>query len=52
MENRFLELMRKSEQAALCARNAETNWAWQYWQKVSDDLKEQAYSLPLDNLCK
>lgn len=52
MENRFTELMRKSEQAQLTAAKAETNWAWQYWQKVADALKEEAYNLPLDELEK
>ena len=50
MENRYQELMFKSELAAQTARNCETNWGWQYWQNVSDKLKNEALSLPLEEL--
>ena len=49
--NRFEELMFKSELAEQTARKAETNWAWQFWQKVADKLKEMALALPLEELC-
>ena len=48
--NRYEELMFKSELAAQTAKKAETNWAWQYWQNVSDVLKNEALSLPLEEL--
>ena len=48
--NRYEELMFKSELAAQTARNCETNWGWQYWQTVSDKLKNEALSLPLEEL--
>ena len=48
--NRFEELMFKSELAEQTARNAESNWAWQYWQGVADKLKEEAYAIPLEEL--
>ena len=50
MENRYEELMFKSELAEQTARNCETNWGWQYWQNVSDKLKNEALSLPLEEL--
>lgn len=50
MKNRYEELMFKSELAAQTARNCETNWGWQYWQTVSDKLKNEALSLPLEEL--
>ena len=52
MENRYQELMFKSELAAQTARNCETNWGWQYWQGVSDKLKEEALSLPLEEIAQ
>ena len=50
--NRFEELMFKAEQAELTARKAESNWAWQYWHGVSDKLKEEALSLPLEEIAQ
>ena len=47
MENRYQELMFKSELAEQTARNCETNWGWQYWQ-----LKEEALSLPLEEIAQ
>ena len=52
MENRYQELMFKSELAEQTARNCETNWGWQYWQGVSDKLKEEALSLPLEEIAQ
>jgi hypothetical protein len=52
MENRYQELMFKSELAAQTASKCETNWGWQYWQNVSDELKEQALSLPLEEIAQ
>ncbi len=52
MENRYQELMFKSELAEQTARNCETNWGWQYWQGVADKLKEEAYALPLEELAQ
>lgn len=52
MENRYQELMLKSELAELNARKCETNWGWQYWQKVADRLKEEALSLPLEEIAQ
>ena len=49
--NRFEELMFKSELAEQTARNAESNWAWQYWLGVADTLKEEALALPLEEIC-
>ena len=49
--NRYEELMFKSEMARQTAQNAETNWAWQYWNNVADKLKEEALALPLEELC-
>lgn len=40
--NRYQELMYKSELAAQTARNCETNWGWQYWSNVSEYLKNLA----------
>ena len=51
MENRYQELMFKSELAEQNARKAESNWAWQYWQGVADKLKEEALALPLEEIC-
>ena len=48
--NRYEELIYKSEMAQQTAMKAETNWAWQYWQTVSDKLKNEALSLPLEEL--
>jgi hypothetical protein len=50
--NRYEELMFKSELAAQTASKCETNWGWQYWQNVSDKLKEQALSLPLEEIAQ
>ena len=52
MENRYQELMFKSELAEQTARNCETNWGCQYWQGVSDKLKEEALSLPLEEIAQ
>ena len=52
MENRYQELMFKSELAAQTASKCETNWGWQYWQNVSDKLKEEALSLPLEEIAQ
>ena len=52
MENRYQELMFKSELAEQTARNCETNWGWQYWQGVSDKLEEKALSLPLEEIAQ
>ena len=48
--NRYEELIFKSELCEQNARKAQSNWAWQFWQKKADELKEMAYALPLDNL--
>ena len=48
--NRYEELMFKSELAAQTASKCETNWGWQYWQGVADKLKNEALSLPLEEL--
>ena len=52
MENRYQELMFKSELAAQTASKCETNWGWQYWQGVSDKLEEEALSLPLEEIAQ
>jgi hypothetical protein len=51
MENRYQELMFKSELAEQTARKSESNWAWQYWQGVADKLREKALALPLEEIC-
>ena len=48
--NRYEELIFKSEQAQLTAQKTETNWAWQYWQNVSDYLKNLALLLNVEAL--
>ena len=50
--NRYEELMFKSEMARQTAKNAETNWAWQYWNGVADKLYEEALSLPLEEIAQ
>jgi hypothetical protein len=48
--NKYEELMYKSELARECARKSETNWAWQYWNKVADKLQEEALLLNVEAL--
>jgi len=49
-KNRYEELIYKSELAQQTAQKAETNWAWQYWQNVSDYLKKLALLLNVEAL--
>lgn len=48
--SKYQMLIAKSELAEQTARNSETQWASEYWRKVSKELKEQAYSLPLEEM--
>ena len=48
--NKYEELIYKSELARQTARNCKTNWAWNYWNKVADELYEEALLLNVEAL--
>lgn len=48
--NEYEKLMYKSELARQTAKTSETNWAWQYWNKVADQLLEKALLLNVEAL--
>ena len=48
--NEYETLMYKRELALQTARNCETNWGWQYWTKVADELYEKALLLDVEAL--
>jgi DNA-directed RNA polymerase subunit F len=48
--NEYEKLMYKSELARQAALKSETNWAWQYWNKVADKLQEKALLLNVGDL--
>jgi hypothetical protein len=48
--NKYEELMYKSELARECARKSETNWAWQFWNRIADDLQYKALLLNVETL--
>jgi hypothetical protein len=48
--NEYEKLIYKSELARQTARTCETNWGWQYWNRVADELYEKALLLNVEAL--